>query len=59
MKNAALAQLDWLVGEWDLTMTDAWFLDSPDVKVHDPQLVVDPRRRLVPQPVRAFLGPCV
>ncbi len=29
MKNAALAQLDWLVGEWDLTMTDAWFLDSP------------------------------
>ena len=33
MKNEALAKLDGLVGTWDLTMTDAWFLDSPDVKV--------------------------
>jgi hypothetical protein len=33
MKNEALAKLEGLVGEWDLTMTDAWFLDSPDIKV--------------------------
>jgi hypothetical protein len=33
MRNEALAKLDGLAGEWDLTMTDAWFLDSPDVKV--------------------------
>ena len=34
MKNEALAKLDGLVGEWTLTITDAWFLDNPDVKVH-------------------------
>ncbi len=33
MKNEALEKLEVLVGEWDLTMTDAWFLESPDVKV--------------------------
>ena len=33
MKNEALAKLESLVGDWDLTMTDAWFLDSPDIKV--------------------------
>ena len=33
MKNEALAKLDGLVGEWDLMMTDAWFLDSPDIEV--------------------------
>jgi hypothetical protein len=33
MKNEALAQLDGLVGTWDLTITDAWFLDSRDTKV--------------------------
>jgi hypothetical protein len=33
MKNAALAQLDELVGTWDLTMTGAWFLDSLDTEV--------------------------
>ena len=26
------------------------------VRLMDPQLIVDPDRRLVPQPVRAFLG---
>ena len=34
MKNEALAKLEGLVGTWDLTMTDAWFLESRDVKVH-------------------------
>ena len=34
MKNEALSKLEGLVGDWDLTMTDAWFLDSPDIKVH-------------------------
>jgi hypothetical protein len=33
MRNEALAKLDTLVGEWSLTMTDAWFLDSPDIRV--------------------------
>lgn len=28
-----MAALEPLVGEWRLTMTDAWFLDSPDVRV--------------------------
>ena len=28
MKNPALSQLDDLIGDWDLTMTGAWFLDS-------------------------------
>jgi hypothetical protein len=27
MKNEALAELGWLVGEWDLTMSDAWFME--------------------------------
>jgi hypothetical protein len=33
MKNEALAKLEGLVGTWDLTITDAWFLESPEVKV--------------------------
>lgn len=33
MKNEALAKLEGLVGTWDLTMTDAWFLESPEIKV--------------------------
>jgi hypothetical protein len=33
MRNEALAKLEMLVGEWSLTMTDAWFLDSPDIRV--------------------------
>jgi hypothetical protein len=33
MRNEALTKLDGLVGDWKLTMTDAWFLDSPDVRV--------------------------
>jgi hypothetical protein len=33
MRNEALKELEPLIGEWKLTMTDAWFLDSRDVKV--------------------------
>ena len=33
MRNEELAKLEMLVGEWTLTMTDAWFLDSPDIRV--------------------------
>jgi hypothetical protein len=33
MKSQALQELDHLIGEWTMTMTDAWFLESPDVKV--------------------------
>ncbi len=34
MRNEALAQLDGLVGEWKVTLTDAWFLESRDVEIH-------------------------
>lgn len=34
MRNPALAALDVLVGEWALTLTDAWFLESRDVRQH-------------------------
>lgn len=34
MRNEALAQLDGLVGEWKLTITDAWFLESREIEVH-------------------------
>ena len=33
MRNEALSKLDGLAGEWKLTMTDAWFLESRDVEV--------------------------
>ena len=33
MKNEALAKLEGLIGTWKLTLTDAWFLESRDVKV--------------------------
>jgi len=32
MRNPALEALDVLVGEWSLTLTDCWFLESPDVE---------------------------
>jgi hypothetical protein len=32
MRNPALESLDILVGEWALTLTDAWFLESRDVR---------------------------
>ena len=32
MRNEALKQLEDLVGEWKLTMTNASFLESPDIK---------------------------
>ena len=34
MRNESLVELDGLVGHWKLTITNAWFLDSLDVKVH-------------------------
>ncbi len=34
MRNEALARLDGLVGEWKVTLTDAWFLESRDVEIH-------------------------
>ena len=34
MKPDALTKLDAYVGRWTVTLTDAWFLDSRDVKVH-------------------------
>jgi hypothetical protein len=32
VRNPALEPLDVLVGEWTLTLTDAWFLESRDVR---------------------------
>jgi hypothetical protein len=32
MRNEALDQLDGLTGEWKMTMTGAWFLDSLDIR---------------------------
>ena len=32
MRNEALAELEGLIGDWKLTMTNAWFLESLDVK---------------------------
>jgi hypothetical protein len=32
VRNAAVDALDVLVGEWALTLTDAWFLESRDVR---------------------------
>jgi hypothetical protein len=34
MRNTAVQALDALVGEWTLTLTNAWFLDSLDVRQH-------------------------
>jgi hypothetical protein len=34
VRNPALEPLDVLVGEWNLTLTDAWFLESRDVRQH-------------------------
>lgn len=31
MRNVALEALDVIVGEWSLTLTDAWFLESREV----------------------------
>ena len=33
MRNESMSALDVLVGEWDLTLTDAWFLDSLETRV--------------------------
>lgn len=34
MRNPAIEALDVLVGEWTLTLSDAWFLESRDVRQH-------------------------
>lgn len=34
MRNPALEPLGLLIGEWKLTLTDAWFLESRDVHQH-------------------------
>lgn len=34
MRNPALEPLGGLAGEWSLTLTDAWFLESRDVRQH-------------------------
>jgi hypothetical protein len=34
MRNPALEPLDGLIGEWSLTLTNAWFLESLDVEQH-------------------------
>lgn len=34
MRNPAVEALDPLIGEWSLTLTDAWFLESRDVRQH-------------------------
>jgi hypothetical protein len=34
MKNKALAALEPLIGEWESTMYNAWFLESMDTKVN-------------------------
>ncbi len=39
MRNPALEALDVLVGGWSLTLTDAWFLESRDVR-HNGHAVV-------------------
>ena len=32
MRDPAVNELDVLVGEWSLTLTDAWFLESRDIR---------------------------
>jgi hypothetical protein len=32
--NDAMRRLEGLVGEWDVTMTHAWFLDSLETEIH-------------------------
>jgi hypothetical protein len=32
MRNPVLDAMDGLIGEWRLTLTDAWFLDSRDIR---------------------------
>lgn len=39
MRNPVLEGLDVLVGDWDLTLTDAWFLESMDVRQHGQAVV--------------------
>jgi hypothetical protein len=34
VRNPAVSELDILVGEWTLTLTDAWFLESREVRQH-------------------------
>ena len=37
--NEAMRRLDGLVGEWDVTMTHAWFLDSLETEIQGSAIV--------------------
>ena len=39
MRNPALEGLDALVGTWEVTLTNAWFLESMDVEQHGQAVV--------------------
>lgn len=39
MRNAELAKLEGLVGEWTTTMSDAWFLEPPGLAVSGTTIV--------------------
>lgn len=43
MRNPAVDALDVLVGDWELTLTDAWFLESRDVRNHGRATVASDR----------------
>jgi hypothetical protein len=49
VRNEANEKLGTLVGDWKLTMTDAWFLESPDIKgegsATNPRRSPSPRHR--------------
>jgi hypothetical protein len=34
MRNTELAKLDWLIGEWTMTLSDAWFLEPQGTEVY-------------------------
>ena len=34
MRNEGMERLETLVGEWDLTLSDAWFLEPPGKQLH-------------------------
>jgi len=34
MRNQAMVTVDGLVGDWTVTMSDAWFLEPPGTEVH-------------------------
>ena len=62
MRNPALEPLEELVGTWELTLTNAWFLESMDVEQHGRAVVrwlgdafVELRRRVHRDPAQRDL----